>query len=85
MTLVCEWPLYGIAESRLTLDGDVLRAAVARAQPVWPDEPPRSHLSLEHRVRLVGPDGNERRPSLPAPHGTPRRLAPIDRHLTRPR
>jgi hypothetical protein len=39
LVLVCEWPAYGIAESRLIIDGDDLRAAAARAQPVWPDEP----------------------------------------------
>jgi hypothetical protein len=39
LTLVCGWPAYGIAESRLTIDGDELRAAAARARPVWPDEP----------------------------------------------
>jgi hypothetical protein len=39
LVLVCEWPAYGIAESRLVIDGDELRAAGARAQPVWPGEP----------------------------------------------
>jgi hypothetical protein len=39
LELVCEWPAYGIAESRLRIDGDSLRAAAGRAQPVWPDEP----------------------------------------------
>lgn len=38
IVFVCEWPAHGIAESRLTLDGDQLRAAAARARPVWPDE-----------------------------------------------
>lgn len=51
--LVCEWPLHRIAESRLTLDGDVLRAAASRAQPVWPDEAPRTHFTLGHRVRTA--------------------------------
>jgi hypothetical protein len=27
IVFVCEWPAYGIAESRLTVDGDDLRAA----------------------------------------------------------
>jgi hypothetical protein len=40
IVFVCEWPAHGIAESRLTLDGDQLRAAAARARPVWPDEGP---------------------------------------------
>jgi len=45
VVLVCEWPAYGIAESRLIIDGDALRAAAARAQPVWPDEPVPSDAS----------------------------------------
>lgn len=36
--LVCEWPAYGIGESRLTVSGDELRAAAARARVVWPED-----------------------------------------------
>jgi hypothetical protein len=43
VVLVCEWPAAGIAETRLVLDGDHLRAAAARAEPVWPDEARSSH------------------------------------------
>jgi hypothetical protein len=51
VVLVCEWPAYGIAESRLTIDGDALRAAAARAQPVWPDEPmPTEATAAVHQV-----------------------------------
>jgi hypothetical protein len=49
VTLVCEWPAYGIAESRLTIDGDELRTAAARAQPVWPDEPSPDRAGTGHR------------------------------------
>jgi hypothetical protein len=60
IVFVCEWPAYGIAESRLTVDGDELRAAAARSRPVWPDEPrpgrgsdrPWSRPVIDHR-RLV--------------------------------
>ncbi len=38
--LVCEWPAHNIVESRLTIDGDSLRAAASRSVPVWSDEPP---------------------------------------------
>jgi hypothetical protein len=38
LTLVCEWPAYGIPESRLTIDGDVIRDAAARSLPVWADQ-----------------------------------------------
>jgi len=51
VVLVCEWPAHGIAESRLTIDGDALRAAAARAQPVWPDEPtPTEATAAVHQV-----------------------------------
>jgi hypothetical protein len=38
--LVCEWPGYGIGDSRLTISGDELRAAAGRARLVWPQDPP---------------------------------------------
>lgn len=60
ITLVCEWPAYGIEESRLTIDGDELRAAAARARPVWPGEPAapqasggRGHASSFRRSRMA--------------------------------
>jgi|HubBroStandDraft_4_1064222.scaffolds.fasta_scaffold102005_2 hypothetical protein len=40
IVLVCEWPAYGIAESSLTVSGEALRAAAARARLVWPEDPP---------------------------------------------
>src|ERR1700722_6789236 len=38
LDLVCEWPAYGTRESRLTVNGDDLRAAAARARLIWPDD-----------------------------------------------
>jgi hypothetical protein len=53
IALVCEWPAYGIGESWLTIDGDELRAAAARAQPVWPGEPPPDGPRGGNRVSSV--------------------------------
>jgi hypothetical protein len=36
---LCEWPAYGIAESRLTLVGDEVRAAAARISGVAAPDP----------------------------------------------
>lgn len=36
VTLVCEWPAFGIPESRATLSGDAVRRAAAQARAIWP-------------------------------------------------
>jgi hypothetical protein len=38
LDLVCEWPAGEIAESRLTISGDDLRAAAGRARLIWPED-----------------------------------------------
>jgi len=48
--LVCEWPAYDIAESRLTLSGDDLRAAARQARPIWPDESALTHTTRASRL-----------------------------------
>lgn len=50
---VCEWPKGGIAESSLVLDGELFHDANDRAQPVWPDEPPRSHATMHSAIAAV--------------------------------
>ena len=45
ITLVCEWPAYGIPESSAKLEGQFLRDAASRSRPVWTDEPTSTHLS----------------------------------------
>ncbi len=57
LVLVCEWPAYGIAESRLTVGGDQLRAAAARARLIWPDDAGGNALwpsGSSERVRHYG-------------------------------
>jgi hypothetical protein len=36
---VCDWPAQAIPESRIRIDGSVLRDAAARSIAVWPVEP----------------------------------------------
>lgn len=63
IALVCEWPGYGIGESRLALSGDELRAASGRARLVWPQDPPApdqvrsaGHSSRHHQTRQLRSD-----------------------------
>jgi hypothetical protein len=37
LTVVCEWPAYGIDETRFQLDAPTIQAAAERSQPVWSD------------------------------------------------
>lgn len=39
VTFVASWPEHGVAETRAELDGAAIRAAVARAVILWPEEP----------------------------------------------
>jgi hypothetical protein len=38
LVFVCEWPAYGIAESRAEIDADLIRDAATRAVRLWPDD-----------------------------------------------
>jgi hypothetical protein len=37
--LVVSWPKYGVAETRIELDGAAIREAAERAVILWPDDP----------------------------------------------
>jgi len=39
---VCEWPEYGIAETRAEVDGGLIRAAAGQSVELWPEPFPRS-------------------------------------------
>lgn len=39
VTFVAAWLLYGVAETRVELDGSAIRAAAARAVILWPEQP----------------------------------------------
>ncbi len=60
LSFVVEWPAFTIGENRYDLDGEVLRVAAERAQPVWPHVTGPSHTTLHgriqhfHQVRQVG-------------------------------
>lgn len=51
IAFVCEWPAFAIAETRLELDADIIRAAADRAKPVWPDAGAPSHLTRAGMMR----------------------------------
>jgi hypothetical protein len=38
MELVCSWPIFGIAESRRTIDTTALREAASHARWMWPED-----------------------------------------------
>jgi hypothetical protein len=38
LTFVCQWPAYGIAESRVDIDAQLILDAAARAVQLWPEE-----------------------------------------------
>ena len=38
LTLVAEWPAYGVAEARAAVDATELRARAAEAETIWPEE-----------------------------------------------
>lgn len=42
---VCEWPAYGVGETRFALDAGLIRDAAVRAQPIWPDLQGPSHVT----------------------------------------
>ena len=37
MTIVCEWPAYDIAETRVVVDATELRSRADEAEAIWPD------------------------------------------------
>jgi len=37
VTFVCEWPAFGIEESRADIDAQFILQAAARATPLWPE------------------------------------------------
>jgi len=39
VTFVASWPRYGVAETRVELDGATIREAAGRAVTLWPGEP----------------------------------------------
>jgi hypothetical protein len=39
VTFVLAWPRFGIAETRTTVDGGLIRAAGARSELLWPPQP----------------------------------------------
>jgi hypothetical protein len=38
MEFVCEWPTYGIAETRAGLDAQLILDAARRSIPLWPED-----------------------------------------------
>jgi hypothetical protein len=38
LTFVCEWPKYGIRETRYEIDANLIREAAKRATELWPDQ-----------------------------------------------
>lgn len=36
VAFVCEWPRYGIPETRVEVEGAVIRDAAGRAEEIWP-------------------------------------------------
>jgi hypothetical protein len=42
LAIVCEWPAYGIEESRIEIDAALIIDASARAVRLWPDDPDES-------------------------------------------
>jgi hypothetical protein len=38
VTFICEWPMFGIAESQADVDAGLIHDAAARAIPLWPDD-----------------------------------------------
>jgi len=54
LAFVCMWPAVGIPETSQVIDGDGLRAAAARAHPVWEDDAGRpSHLNRHEVYRIM--------------------------------
>jgi hypothetical protein len=39
VTFVASWLLYGVAETRVELDGSAIREAARRAVILWPEQP----------------------------------------------
>jgi hypothetical protein len=39
LAIVCEWPAYGVEESRISLDAALIIEASLRAVRLWPDDP----------------------------------------------
>ena len=37
LELVCEWPAFGIAESRAVIDAQIILGAAARSIQLWPE------------------------------------------------
>ncbi len=37
LTVVCEWPAYGVPETRVVVDATELRAHAADAEAIWPE------------------------------------------------
>jgi len=37
LTFVCEWPAYGIPETRAAIDGQLILDAARHSIQIWPD------------------------------------------------
>lgn len=45
LTFVCQWPATGIAESRISLDAQLVLDASTHASQLWPEGPPARHAT----------------------------------------
>lgn len=54
LTVVCEWPSYGVPVTRLDLDGDAIRDAAGRATVIFSED----HLPEEPDEPADGPHGD---------------------------
>ena len=57
LVVVVAGPDLGIEESRLTVDGEALRAAADSVEVLWPHEPPQEHPGVGPVPRDVPPGG----------------------------
>lgn len=70
LAFVCEWPAYGIGETRYEIEADEIRRAAGLAQPVWPDvvgPSHRTHAQVFGRGLRRGHSGGTARPDVGGP------------------
>lgn len=79
VTFVASWPDYGVAETRVELDGTAIRAAAARAVVLWPEEPEidlgggawSSRTITSHELEESGSEAGPDRPGTEGNGGDP--------------
>jgi hypothetical protein len=52
ITLICEWPAYGISETSVSIDMTGLRAAAEQVTELWPYEPEKDDWSPPPKLRF---------------------------------